>query len=331
MTVSNGYTFGTKAYSHGAVYAYSGLNTYAGYYSPKYCSGDVLIYKYSPAPPTQAPSFRPTPVPISNPTMHPTEAPIANPSAFPIAHPTLAPTLEPTDAPTLEPVATPTMAPTEEPVASPTEAPTEAPVADPTLEPTMAPSAASTESPTVEPSVKVTEAATEEPSVIQLENSHFCSFQFTKGASSEAVPTGCARFSNDDIGFLEDGSKTAAAFICAKLGEPMKVKVSDLTQFNLQNRVSMIVPGKQTTVTLYDEDNFEGHTKTFTAGYHPALVNVVYPNSENKVVNDNVASLIIKGAVKSFQLPEDVCNDGAIEDTPAPSDAPTEAPEPVEV
>lgn len=256
--------------------------------------------------------------------MRPTPVPISDPTHFPIAHPTMEPTLEPTENPTLEPIATPTMAPTEEPVANPTEAPTEAPVADPTLEPTMAPSAESTEAPTMEPTIKVTEAATEEPSVIQLENSHFCSFQFTKGATSEAVPTGCSRFSNDDIGFLKDGDKTAAAFICAKSGEPMEVRVADLTKFNLKSSVSMIVPGKQSSVTLYDEDNFQGHSKTFTSGYHPALVNLVYPESDGKLVNDNVASLQVKGAVKSYKLPEEICNDGLVEETPPPTNSPVE-------
>jgi len=320
MSLSNGYTYGTSAYTHGALYTYSGLDSYGGYYAPKICYGDVLIRKHSPLPPTQAPTFRPTPVPISNPTMRPTPVPISDPTHFPIAHPTMEPTLEPTENPTLEPIATPTMAPTEEPVANPTEAPTEAPVADPTLEPTMAPSAESTEAPTI----KVTEAATEEPSVIQLENSHFCSFQFTKGTTSEAVPSGCSRFSNDDIGFLKDGDKTAAAFICAKSGEPMEVRVADLTKFNLKSSVSMIVPGKQSSVTLYDEDNFQGHSKTFTAGYHPALVNLVYPESNGKLVNDNVASLQVKGAVKSYKLPEEICNDGMVEETPPPTNSPVE-------
>lgn len=221
------------------------------------------------------------------------------PTAAPIADVTSAPTLAPTPSPSLEPSHEPSQRPSQKPTYEPTHAPSLRPTVEPTLLPTIESTLAPIASPTLEP--------TQTPFVSQSLSPtgpngdippSLCPFVFTKGQDSAVPPPGCVFLARDNTYWIPDGGTTNAAFVCTDSSHPLKLDFSSLQSLSLGNNkkaspsISVVVPGRDMTVTMFNEPEFEG------PAMQASSVDGENVLSEVPSDNDLVLSIIIQSTVR---------------------------------
>ena len=130
---------------------------------------------------------------------------------------------------------------------------------------------------------------------------NFCSFEFVKGKSSKDVHPGCAIITVDDIDWLKDGQITHAVYVCSTEKLPAQIKEQQLSLLGV-SEITNIIPGKESQVTVYSQDEMKGLEKTFNDAFHPSLVHFHFP--ESSIGNDGIKSLSITSSSESYKLPD---------------------------
>jgi hypothetical protein len=149
------------------------------------------------------------------------------------------------------------------------------------------------------------------PTATPLIGENFCTFTYTKKITDNSlsdevkVAEGCAVLAVDDFDFLKIGATTKILYVCTIKGQPVKISESSLQKIGLQDAITSVMPGIQTSVVMYSGANFDGLQATYTSAWHPPLTDFHFPGST--LGNDAVQSLVLTTTATTFTLP-DLCN-----------------------
>jgi len=239
------------------------------------------------------------------PTFSPTHAPLAEPSMHPTKEPTLSPFIPPlpkgfSEADRKEFIEEIVI--DEAPVVPDIDTPKEVIIVDPSIEPSgVLSKAESPLSPAVsEYKEEVKEEMKQDP-IAQptmsptMKKALYCPKKFKKN-DADFVPSGCALFASNDIGW-DEFKETSAVYVCADAAVGVtKLTATVLKNYGFSDKLSIAKPGDDVTISLFS-GNLSGEKHDMTSHNYIPLTHFKFKN--DKIANDDVKSVILTSKSES--------------------------------